>query len=149
MGLFDKWTKKTEKEQLQAVEKKAKVGVEKKVVAKSAVTDKVKKDVKLEKDVKNVSGNAYKIIVRPLISEKAAIAEANSVYTFVVSTRATKIDIKKAIKQVYGVMPLKVRVINVEGKDIRFGRNNGKRSEWKKAIVTLPKGQSIQIHEGV
>ena len=90
-----------------------------------------------------------KVLIRPFISEKAAIAETNGVYTFVVVDTATKIEIRNAVKQVYGVEPKKVRVMNMEGKAKRYGRNRGRRSDWKKAIVTLPKGQSISIHEGV
>jgi len=47
------------------------------------------------------------------------------------------------------VIPKKVRIINVEGKKVRFGRQFGRRSDWKKAIITLAKNQSINIHEGV
>ena len=92
---------------------------------------------------------AYRIILRPLISEKTAIAETKGTYTFMVSTRATKSDVKTAVELVYGVKPLMVRTINNEGKKVRFGRNLGQRKDWKKAIVTLPKGKTISIHEGV
>ena len=98
---------------------------------------------------KVITGNTTKVFVKPFISEKSAIAETGGVYTFVVQNKASKIDIKNAIKQVYGVEPKKVRVINMEGKIKRSGRTSGRRSDWKKAIITLPKGQTISIHEGV
>lgn len=89
------------------------------------------------------------ILVKPLVSEKAAIAETANTYTFVVTNDATKLTVKRAVKEVYGVMPIRVRMLNVQGKYVRFGRGYGRRSDWKKAIVTLPKGQTIRIHEGV
>jgi len=122
---------------------------EKKTVSKKEVEkDTATKKVPTKKTTKN-KGEAGKVLVRPLISEKAAIAETNGVYTFVVLESASKIDIRNAIKQVYGVEPKKVRVMNMEGKAKRYGRSRGRRSAWKKAIATLPKGQSISIHEGV
>ncbi len=158
MGFLDKWTKKTEKEQLKATEKKAvvKATPKKNTIKEGAVKkdgeskEESKKEVtaKVSKKVNNV-GAAYRILLQPVISEKAAVAESQGVYTFMVNKRSTKIDIKNAIKQVYNVLPLKVRVINKEGKGVRFGRNSGRKSDWKKAIITLAKGQTISIHEGV
>ncbi|MBT4120863.1 MAG: 50S ribosomal protein L23 [Candidatus Magasanikbacteria bacterium] len=118
---------------------------EKKVISKESESKTVTKKV-TKKSNKNDAG---KVLVRPFISEKAAIAETNGIYTFVVKDTATKIEIRNAVKQVYGVEPKKVRVMNMEGKAKRYGRNRGRRSDWKKAIATLPKGQSISIHEGV
>lgn len=92
---------------------------------------------------------AYRIILRPIISEKSAIAETKGAYTFAINTRATKSDVKTAIELVYGVKPTTVRTINNEGKKVRFGRSLGQRKDWKKAIVTLPKGKTMSIHEGV
>ncbi len=89
------------------------------------------------------------VLVRPVISEKAAVAEAAGAYTFVVKNNASKVDIKNAIKEVYNVKPKKVSVMNMDGKIKRSGRSRGRRSDWKKAIITLPKGQTISIHEGV
>lgn len=143
MGLLDKWTKKTTKEQLKAAAKKPEVKVEKKTDAEAEVVSaKTKKSGK-------ITGNNHKVLVRPIISEKAAIAESIGVYTFAVRVEATKVQVKKAVKEIYGIQPQKIRMINVEGKNMRFGRNFGKRSDWKKAVVTLEKGQSINIHEGV
>ncbi len=94
-------------------------------------------------------GAAYRVIVRPLVSEKAAHAETKGVYTFVVTKDATKTQVIAAVEQVYGVRPTQVRTVNVEGKEVRFGRTIGRRKDWKKAIVTLPAGQTISIHTGV
>ena len=88
------------------------------------------------------------VLTHPLVSEKAAHAEAQNVYTFVVARDTNKYAIKQAVKDIYGVMPMKVRIMNYEGKVAQGGRG-GRRSDWKKAVVTLAKGQSIRIHEGV
>lgn len=95
------------------------------------------------------SSRAHRVLRQPLVSEKAAIAEHRGSYTFVVAAEANKTTVKQAVKDLYGIMPTRVRIVNVSGKPVRFGRSIGRRSDWKKAIVTLPKGKSIQVHEGV
>lgn len=92
---------------------------------------------------------AHTVLLRPMLSEKTTGQEAQGQYTFVVERGATKDAIKQAVKDVYGVSPSRVNVIHVDGKLKRFGRFTGRRSDFKKAIVTLPKGQKIEIHEGV
>lgn len=94
-------------------------------------------------------GDAWRILVRPLVSEKAANAGAHNQYVFVVADKANKIDVKEAIADVYGVRPIKVNMVRLRGKKVRYGRSQGKTKAWKKAIVTLPKGKKIQIYEGV
>jgi large subunit ribosomal protein L23 len=95
------------------------------------------------------TGMAHRVLVRPLLSEKTVRQEAIGTYTFVVNKAATKPAIKEAVEKVYGVRPVNVRVAHVDGKDVRFGSSQGRRNEWKKAFVTLPKGKTISIHEGV
>jgi large subunit ribosomal protein L23 len=89
------------------------------------------------------------ILVKPLITEKAANLNALNKYAFVVSVQANKITVAKAIQAIYGVKPLKVNLINVSGKKVARGKVRGQRSDWRKAIVTLPKGTTIKIYEGV
>lgn len=91
----------------------------------------------------------HDIFVRPHVSEKSVVHESAGVYTFVVKRDATKLRVKQAIAAIYGVTPTDVRMINVEGKRQMRGRVAGKRTDWKKALVTLPKGKTISIHEGV
>jgi len=138
MGLLNKITKK---DGTKASAKEAEVKVTKSSVKKEETVKKV--SPKKEKKV------SYSVLVSPLVSEKAAVAEAKGTYIFIVDKNTNKIEVKKAIEEVYGVKPINVRMINVEGKEVRHGRNTGKRKDWKKAIVTLPAGQSISIHEGV
>ncbi len=89
------------------------------------------------------------VIVRPLVTEKAAVLASANTYAFIVKLEANRIQVKHTIKQMYGVMPARVNIQNVEGKSKRFGHSTGKRSDWKKAFVTLPAGKTINVHEGV
>jgi large subunit ribosomal protein L23 len=141
MGLLDRWTKKTNKAKLTTLDKKPTKSVKKVEANTEAVVEKTKA-VKSE-------GIAYKILVRPLVTEKSAIMESLNKYSFVVNRSATKDQIKQAVFEAYGVRPAAVNVTNVEGKNVRFGRTRGRRSDYRKAIVTLSAGQTIAIHEGV
>ncbi len=95
------------------------------------------------------TGAAFRVLLRPITSEKAALLESHHAYSFIVSTRATKADIRRAVVQVYGVAPYKIRTSRVEGKSVRFGTFNGRRSSYKKAVVILKEGDTIRVHEGV
>lgn len=92
---------------------------------------------------------AYRVLLRPLITEKAADMGPENKYVFAVSPKANKIEIAQAIQEVYGVKPNAVNVINVSGKRVRQGRISGQRKDWRKAVVTLPAGKTINIYEGV
>lgn len=92
---------------------------------------------------------AYRVIVRPLVTEKSAMLQSKNQYTFVVATWATKLNVKEAVRALYGVTPTAVNLINVEGHRMRFGASSGRRVDSKKAIITLPAGQSITVHQGV
>ena len=92
---------------------------------------------------------AYRTLVKPLITEKAATLNSDNKYVFMVANDANKIMVARSIESVYGVKPKQINIISVKGKKTRTGRISGKRKDWKKAIVTLPKGKSIQIYEGV
>ncbi|PIR73996.1 MAG: 50S ribosomal protein L23 [Candidatus Magasanikbacteria bacterium CG10_big_fil_rev_8_21_14_0_10_47_10] len=98
---------------------------------------------------KNISREPYQVLIRPMLSEKTTMHEALGQYTFEVALTATKIDIKNAVEVVYGVRPSRVNVVHVQGKAQRWGRYNGRRSDIKKAMVTMPAGKKIDIHEGV
>jgi large subunit ribosomal protein L23 len=92
----------------------------------------------------------YSIIKRPLVTEKTNIQKEDSnQITFEVDTRANRIEIKRAIEQIFNVKVAKTRTVNVKGKIKRRGRIMGKRKDWKKAIVTLMPGERIEFFEGV
>lgn len=92
---------------------------------------------------------AFRVLVKPLITEKATELNVQNKYAFVVSMAANKIEVAKAIYAVYGVKPASVNIISMQGKVVTRGRIRGQRKDWKKAIVTLKKGDSIKIYEGV
>jgi large subunit ribosomal protein L23 len=116
---------------------------EKDAAAQSVVVPDVEK-----KKVVETSGRES-IILRPLVTEKAAVMTSCNTYAFVVDKNATRIAVRLAIKKMYGINPVRVNIQNVEGKQKRFGRNVGKQQDWKKALITLPKGKTINVHEGV
>ncbi|MCX7784911.1 MAG: 50S ribosomal protein L23 [candidate division WOR-3 bacterium] len=89
-----------------------------------------------------------KVIIRPIVTEKSERLKAdNSQYVFEVGRKYNKIDIKRAVEEVFRVKVEKVRVMNYYGKPKRMGVFQGRRSEWKKAIVTLKPGQKIESLE--
>lgn len=93
--------------------------------------------------------DAYRILVKPLITEKATDLGAQNKYIFAVAPSANKISIAKAIQAVYGVKPTRVNLINIPGKRVARGRISGQRSDRRKAIITLAKGDVIKVYEGV
>lgn len=93
--------------------------------------------------------NARDILIRPLITEKATALMADNKYTFVVPLKANKVEIRQAVEQIFKVKVLDVNTIRVMGKMKRMGKNQGKRPDYKKAIVKLAPGQSIEFFEGL
>lgn len=89
----------------------------------------------------------YQVLKGPVFSEKAEGLSALNVQVFRVCTRATKLEIKKAVEQLFGVEVASVNTLNVKGKTKRFGRTVGRRSDTKKAYVTLKPGQAIAAPE--
>ena len=85
------------------------------------------------------------LIKYPHISERATQAAPRGVYTFVVDKRATKPEIKKALKEAYNVTAVDVRIINVKSKVRRLRRSVGTKPGYKKAIVQLAQGQKLDI----
>jgi large subunit ribosomal protein L23 len=92
----------------------------------------------------------YHIIKKPLITEKATKqkAEANQL-TFDVERNANKIAVRNAVESIFKVKVVSVRIINVKGKKRLVGRNMGRKSDWKKAVVRLAPGENIEFFEGV
>jgi large subunit ribosomal protein L23 len=87
-----------------------------------------------------------KVLLSPVVSEKAAIAaDASRQYAFKVTTDATKPEIAKAVELLFEVEVDAVRTVLVKGKRKRFGQMQGKRSDWKKAYVRLKEGQEIDF----
>jgi large subunit ribosomal protein L23 len=90
-----------------------------------------------------------KVLLGPLMSEKSANAADNArQFTFKVATDATKPEIAAAVELLFDVTVDKVQTIKVKGKSKRFGQIQGKRKDWKKAIVRLAEGQDIDFGAG-
>ena len=87
------------------------------------------------------------ILIKPRISEKSARANQEGKYIFEVFRKANKVNIKKAIEKSFNVNVVSVNIVTMEGKKRNFGKTFGKRSDFKKAIVTLKKGQTIDTPE--
>lgn len=164
MGLLDRWSKKKKEEIL---EKQSDVKTEEKSVKTEKVVATKKTGAKMAKktaptaSVKKAGDEVAastqpkaakiknNILVRALVTEKSAVKQSENKYSFVVVNNANKGAVRQAVFEVYGVKPTDVNILNVSGKFVRFGNHFGKRSDYKKAVVTLPKGKSIVIHEGV
>ncbi len=93
--------------------------------------------------------NAYDIIIAPIISEKSMGMLADKKYTFKVNPNANKIEIKKAVEEIFKVEVERVTTINVIGKNKRVGVHEGKRSDWKKAIVKVKGNKTIEFFESL
>lgn len=91
---------------------------------------------------------SYDIIVRPVITERSMSGIADKKYTFEVARNANKIEIKKAIEEIFGVKVSKVNTIKLPGKWKRMGVYTGKRPDVKKAVVTLKEG-NIELFENM
>ena len=95
--------------------------------------------------------NANQIIRRPLVTEKSTILrEEGNVLAFEVDPNANKIEVKKAVEELFKVKVAEVRIFNVRGKMKRLGRWEGKRRDWRKAYVRLKEGEKApEFVEGV
>ena len=94
--------------------------------------------------------NMHDVIVRPIITEDSMARLADKKYTFEVAAGANKIEIKKAVEEIFKVEVLKVNTISVKSKNKRVGYHLGKTSEWKKAIVTLKSdSKTIEFFDGM
>ena len=90
----------------------------------------------------------HDILIRPLVTEKSThLSEEQNTYVFEVGRLANKHQIKAAVESLFGVSVSDVRTLNVRGKMKRFGRFYGKRSNWKKAYVTLADGYFLYFFE--
>ncbi len=92
----------------------------------------------------------YNVLIGPMLTERGALLkEQENKVLFKVEKNANKIDIKRAIEQIFKVKVERVATMNYKGKIKRMGRHSGKRPDWKKAIVTLKEGEKLDFIEGV
>jgi len=158
MGLIDRFLRKQKQEQLEKQAEKQQEAPKvlkseekpKKKTAKKATEDKETAPVKKAKVIKKkFQIETNDILIKPLITEKISDGAVLGKYAFMVSLDANKLSVKKAVSNLYNVKVQDVRMINVIGKSVRYGRYQGKRRDWKKALVTLAPGEKIEVYEGV
>lgn len=100
--------------------------------------------------VANDSENIYQVVLRPLLTERSTVNKDKfNQYAFEVGLKSDKGQIKRAVEQLFKVDVDKVRTMIVPGKFRRYGKGGGMRPDWKKAVVTIAKGQKIEIAEQV
>ena len=93
--------------------------------------------------------NVYEVLRRPLVTEKGTHLQEKNKYLFEVAINANKPQVKQAIEKAFNVSVKSINLMTVVGKKKRYGRAITKRPDWKKAVVTLKEGDSIQIFDGV
>ncbi|MEK7653236.1 MAG: 50S ribosomal protein L23 [Patescibacteria group bacterium] len=159
MGIFSSFKKPAKKEEKAAkrepkvkVAKKEEVKMEPEIKEQKIKEEKAAiKPTKTNKELKEKilsKKEFHGVLIRPLITEKSTGLGILNKYVFAVDIGANKIQIAQAILNRYGVKPASVNILNFSGKKVRMGRSFGTRKGWKKAIITLPEGQAIQIQEG-
>jgi large subunit ribosomal protein L23 len=90
------------------------------------------------------------VIIRPVVTESSALLqEERSTYTFIVAKESNKIEIRNAVQSLFNVTVADVRTANYPGKTRRVGKSTGRKSGYKKALVKLVEGDSIDVYEGV
>lgn len=158
MGILDIFKKK-EEEAKKAAKNSPKTSVtqetkepEKKKVEekpeKKQTEEKVKKTVATEKKAVPAQGpkntkDAYRVLVSPILTEKSTRGNKVHQYTFRVAVNANKIQVKEAVAVVYGVHPVAVNMVKYGRRKIRFGVTEGMTKQWKKAVVTLRPGETL------
>jgi len=94
----------------------------------------------------NITAKTFDVLARPIISEKAARAAESNGLVFEIAPSATKKEVANAISAIYNVKPEKINIVNTKGKVKSFrGKSRGQQRTIKKAYITLPKGQVIDI----
>ncbi|MBI3572750.1 MAG: 50S ribosomal protein L23 [Candidatus Kerfeldbacteria bacterium] len=99
----------------------------------------------VEKPVKETTHQAYRLLLRPVVTEKSTRLAQLSQYVFETAADATKNDIRQAVYHVYGIKPVAVNMVHLPGKIVRYGRTYGRQTTKRKAVVTLPTGKTIDV----
>lgn len=144
LDIFKKGSKKPYKSKKDAIARRPKGALNKpasaKVVESESAPEAEKKEIKLGQ-----SELASLTILRPHVTEKSAGSGENSVYSFIVSPRANKVIVKRAIRELYGFDPLRIRILNMPQKPRRVRGKVGHKPGYKKAIVYLKKEDKIEL----
>ncbi|MBD3251795.1 50S ribosomal protein L23 [Candidatus Uhrbacteria bacterium] len=151
MALFDRFKKDGKKPAAPAAKASAvKTDAKKPAPATTKATPAAATDAKKEVSIIDAKAGSYAhLLLKPHVSEKAAVLADKGIYVFDVPVSANKVEIGKAVEAIYKVNVAKVRTQRGLGKAVRRGRMTGRRNAWKKALVELKKGQTISLVEGV
>ncbi len=97
-----------------------------------------------------MSAQMQNVLIRPLLTEKVTgLRETGNTVAFVVDGKANRIQVRRAVEHLLKVKVARVNIMNVMGKTKRLGRFVGKKSDWKKALVTLKAGEKLELYETV
>ncbi len=130
----------------------------KKIAPKKTAAPKAKKAAEKKAEETTAPAAQAKVVVnayasgsllRPHVSEKAALLTERGVYTFDVPVSAEKVSVRKAVEALYGVKVTDVRMVRHAGKPVYRGKRVTARNAWKKALVTLANGQKLDLYQGV
>ena len=138
--------KKAAKKVAEKPEKKPKESKARKFLGKrkdKAVDSADKKSKDSEEKKTGTIEQPGKIIIKPIITEKSSMS---GTYQFEVAQDANRIEVAKAFTAIYDKVPRKVNMMNVRGRQVRFGRQMGRRASWKKAIGYINQGESIDLY---
>jgi len=102
----------------------------------------------LKKSIHPESAKIFDVIIAPVVTEKSTLGTQNRRYTFRINRTSTKFDVKTAVEKIFKVTVEGVNILNVKGKTKNFRGRPGKRSDYKKAIVKLAEGQTLDIGAG-
>jgi large subunit ribosomal protein L23 len=141
MAILDRFKKKSS---APAASKKATARKETAKASESARADEEKAPISNIKAAKFAH-----LLIKPHVSEKAAMLADKSVYVFDVPLYANKIEVRKAVESAYHVHVVSVRTQRGIGKVMKRGKVSGRRSAWKKALVQLKNGETLALVEGV
>lgn len=159
MSIFN-WKKKKDEERKQQVMEPKKapssVSVASEIVEKRPLKSKkaeidsvATQAVEQAPEVPRATGDAHRVLLRPLITEKNTLHQTQNQYVFEVAIRANKVEVQKAVESAFKVKVKKVRIVRMRGKIKQFGRVKGVRKFWKKAIVSVEKGDHITLLSSV
>lgn len=143
MGLLDRFSKKQQKEKLTRLGKKEQEKLVHKTTSRDEKTPEASPKQTNEVHARHKEPIAYRVLIRPHVTEKASMIAKHNQYVFLVQPDANKQQIKQAIEEVYRVHPIAIRIAHIPGKKVRFGRHQGSRKDWKKAMITLKSGETV------
>lgn len=138
--------KKGEAETVEGTEGAATKPAAKISAAKNTKTAKAAPEAKTDKKEAGKATQYSHVLVRPHMSEKAVAMAEKGTYVFEVRTDVSAPEVRNAIKAIYGILPVQVRMMNIRSREVRFGRVTGKTRSWKKALITLPTGKKLDIY---